>query len=101
MALPTYRRYLPPMRHAHWANFFPNLMTGYLNTGNVLSTITLGAMRNLGYVVDDRKAEPFPVPPLRAGTVRSEPLVEWFLQVPIRIVSRQGMLGPTTAIRRR
>jgi hypothetical protein len=40
--------------------FKSELMTGYINTrANPLSTVTIGALRDLGYTVDFTKADPF------------------------------------------
>lgn len=48
-------------RGSHWreSTFRSELMTGYLNSRNPLSTITVGALRDLGYVVNDARADAF------------------------------------------
>jgi hypothetical protein len=48
--------------YSHWDEdiFGREIMTGYLNSGeNYLSAITIGAMEDLGYVVDYSVAEPY------------------------------------------
>lgn len=89
----------PGTRYSHWANVFPDLMVGYLMTGHVLSSITLGAMRDLGYVVDDRAAEPFPPVALRTGPVRDEGFREWVPEVRVRTVGPRGAVSAPRNLR--
>jgi hypothetical protein len=56
--------------NSHWREpvLGTELMTGYLNAGaaNGASRLTIGAMEDLGYVVDYNMAEPFTHPPFTA-----------------------------------
>jgi hypothetical protein len=48
-------------RGSHWreATFWTELMTGWINSRNPLSTVTVGALRDLGYTVSEARADPF------------------------------------------
>ena len=58
---------------AHWreAHMGREAMTGFINTGSVnpLSSITVGAMKDMGYVVDLTKADAYTV----SATLRISP----------------------------
>jgi hypothetical protein len=64
---------------SHWSErvFATELMTGYHDQGvtNALSAVTLGALRDIGYEVDDAVAEAFALPAFasaeRAGVRRA------------------------------
>ena len=60
----------PGTADAHWREsvFGNELMTGYLDAGaNPLSTVTIGSLRDQGYVVDLGAADGFGLPARRAG----------------------------------
>ena len=51
--------------YGHWreATFRNELMTGYISaSGNPMSTMTIGALRDLGYAVDASKADGYSLP---------------------------------------
>ena len=51
-------------RDSHWREntFDKELMTGFLDSPAPLSAITLGGLKDLGFTVDDSKADPYTVP---------------------------------------
>jgi hypothetical protein len=56
-------------RNSHWREtvFRNELMTGFVGAaGNPLSSITVGSLKDLGYVVDMKAAEPYSLPNLQA-----------------------------------
>ena len=59
----------------HWKEsiFGTELMTGFLNGGkpNPLSSITLGSMQDLGYIIDLTKADAYTIPAPRTVETRS------------------------------
>jgi hypothetical protein len=64
-------------RSAHWreANFDDELMTGFLNPGtNPLSAVTIGALEDMGYVVDRSEADGYglPMPQLALWEVEAD-----------------------------
>ena len=67
--------------YGHWreATFRNELMTGYISaTGNPMSAMTLGALRDLGYTVDASKADTYALPTnaLFSGVVASAKRLE-------------------------
>lgn len=63
----------PGTRDVHWreTTFRAELMTGFINGGvNALSRLTIGALRDLGYLVDVRAAEPYALPARGAASAR-------------------------------
>lgn len=52
-------------RDSHWREntFNQEMMTGYLDTTAPISAITIGGLKDLGFSVDDSKADPFTIPP--------------------------------------
>ncbi len=67
------------------------LMTGYINSGQVnpLSSITIGAMKDMGYTVDLTKGDSYTVSAtLRAGPDRLIQLRELPMPPPLQIDSR-------------
>lgn len=52
-------------RDAHWREntFNQEAMTGYLDTSSPISGITIGGLKDLGFTVDETKADPFTMPP--------------------------------------
>ena len=52
-------------RDAHWREntFNQEMMTGYLDPAPPISAITVGGLKDLGFTVDDSKADPYTVPP--------------------------------------
>lgn len=55
-------------RDAHWreSTFDKEMMTGFLDASTPISAITVGALKDLGFTVDDSKADAYtvPAPPL-------------------------------------
>ncbi len=89
-------------RDVHWreAVLTSELMTGFLNQGsNPLSAITVASLRDMGYVVDDARGDPFTLAAL-LQTLGAPPLElrEAPLPSPIFVVSPGGRI--TTAIAR-
>jgi len=77
-------------RDAHWreAHMGRELMTGFINTNKVnpLSAITLGAMKDMGYVLDLTKADAYTVSAfLRSGSDRLFELREVPMPPPQRV----------------
>ena len=56
-------------RDSHWreSTFRSELMTGYINSRNPLSTVTVGALRDLGYTVSEARADAFSPAPATTG----------------------------------
>lgn len=83
----------PGTADAHWReNTLDNeLMTGFINGGrpNPLSSITIGSLEDMGYVVDFSEAEGYSLPgPVLARSGPAAPLIhlrETPLTVPIRV----------------
>lgn len=52
-------------RDAHWREntFNQEMMTGFLDANTPISAITLGALKDLGFTVDDSQADAFSMPP--------------------------------------
>lgn len=79
----------PGTRNSHWRDtiFRNELMTGFVNAApNPMSRVTVASLKDLGYVVDLTKAEPFTLPSLLQ-------LAESGLLVGAR--DREGMVVPT------
>jgi hypothetical protein len=55
----------PGTRDSHWREntFNQEMMTGYLDPTSPISAITIGGLKDLGFVVDDTKADPYTMPP--------------------------------------
>ena len=55
----------PGTRDAHWREntFNQEMMTGYLDPTSPISGITIGGLKDLGFTVDDTKADAFTMPP--------------------------------------
>ncbi len=78
---------------AHWheADMGRELMTGFINESSInpLSAITVGAMKDMGYVVDLTKADTYTVSPtLRISPDRLFRLREIPMPPPIRVDAR-------------
>jgi len=52
-------------RDSHWREnaFNQEMMTGYLDNTAPISGITIGGLKDLGFTVDDSKADPYTMPP--------------------------------------
>ena len=52
-------------RDAHWREntFNQEMMTGYLDNTSPISGITIGGLKDLGFTVDETKADPYSMPP--------------------------------------
>ena len=52
-------------RDSHWREntFNTEMMTGYLDPTSPISGITIGGLKDLGFTVDESKADPFTMPP--------------------------------------
>ena len=68
----------PGTRDSHWREdvFRNELMTGFIgDSGNPMSGVTIGSLKDLGYQVDMSAAEPYSLPNLvelaEAGALRS------------------------------
>jgi hypothetical protein len=67
----------PGTRFAHWREsvFETELMAGFADPVSPLSAVTVGTMRDLGYVVNDVPADPFDLgAALRAPSLQAAPL---------------------------
>lgn len=64
-------------RDAHWREntFNQEMMTGFLDSNTPISAITVGALKDLGFTVDDSKADAYSVPqPLLPGLMSMKAL---------------------------
>ncbi len=101
--VPVENNGVPGTADAHWreSSFQSELMTGYVNLGGMpLSTITVGSLADMGYVVNPFAADPFRVP----GTGPSAVLVPGVSEGWEKPLASPGMLlrpdGSATPIRR-
>jgi hypothetical protein len=85
-------------RDGHWREtvFGRELMTGFFNGGvaNPLSAVTATSMRDLGYVVDDSRADLYQLA-LRQGALVAGATAEWGEQLapwPVRVVDEGGRM---------
>ena len=72
---------------SHWreTTFQSELMTGYVNTGAMpLSLITVGALADLGYVVNPLAADPYRVPQGAARSTVDQTSPPWEKPLPIK-----------------
>ena len=83
-------------RVSHWREsvFKSELMTGFIDSSNPLSAVTAGAMRDLGYQVDDRAADPYDfaqaLGAVRSAGTRPAHTVRW--PGALRTVDRAGRI---------
>ncbi|MEK6689304.1 MAG: leishmanolysin-related zinc metalloendopeptidase [Gemmatimonadota bacterium] len=85
--------------YGHWreTTFDSELMTGYSEGAFIpqpLSAVTIGALRDFGYVVNDAVADPYTLPAflLRLGTAAKYQLNEVPLEGPFYGINRQGRI---------
>lgn len=76
---------------AHWREslFGNELMTGYINSTNRLSAMSIAAMSDLGYSVDLTRADPYSVASLRSAAVAATPPTS---TEPVELVRPSGMV---------
>ena len=77
------------------------LMTGYLNSGvtNPLSAISIGAMKDIGYVVDLSVADPYTVSPALRAPGRVIELRELPAPTPLLVTPEGRIIRPTFRLR--
>jgi hypothetical protein len=92
----------------HWreSTFGNELMTGYVNTGNMpFSAISVGSLSDMGYVVNALAADPYTLP--SAGAAASTTIVPtrsapaWESPLPGGVILNAAPGGAPTMIRRR
>jgi hypothetical protein len=87
----------PGTADSHWREsvFDTELMTGFVNLGtNPLSAITVAALADQGFTVDDSEADPYTVAPaLRvAGERKGISLKNDIRRLPVKVVDSKGRL---------
>ena len=94
-------------RDSHWREsvFETEVMTGFIDTVNPLSAVTVESLHDLGYIVNTTLADPYSLPGTASPAARSGerrklgiPLVSDIRRGPIYIVERDGKI--TAVIRR-
>ena len=90
-------------RDGHWreTTFGRELMTGFFNAGvaNPLSAVTATSMRDLGYVVDDSRADVYQLG-LVQGNLVAGPALEWREQLapwPVGVIDERGRVRRVVA----
>ena len=85
--------------------FETEVMTGFIDTVNPLSAVTVESLGDLGYIVNTTLADPYSLPGTAAAAARSGerrelgiPLLSDIRRGPIYIVERDGKI--TAVIRR-
>ncbi len=89
----------PGTRDTHWdeATFDNELMTGFLNSGdNPLSALTVAAMGDLGYVIDDRAGDRYKLP--RTGPAAVSASEGRTPRLGLDIARREQLITPVAAI---
>ena len=76
---------------AHWDNalFGNELMTGYIDSTNRLSAMSIAAMSDLGYSVDLARADPYSLASLRSAAVAAAPPTS---TEPVELVTPSGLV---------
>lgn len=90
-------------RDAHWreAHMGAELMTGYLNSGvtNPLSAISIGAMQDMGYMVNLSVADAYTVSPALRAPGRVIELRELPAPTPLLVTPEGRIIRPTFRLR--